>query len=256
MLLIVIIFSQNTAYASQKHTLLRVATAANFAPILKKLSPQIEHILAVKLQIISASSGTLYQQIKYGAPFDVFLSADSLHPKKLVNERLAIASTLSTYTQGQLSFYSAKHPQLTANEFFNNPQKYNRIAIANPTIAPYGKATKSLLTNKNIWSQVSKHLVIGINVGQTFQQIRSKAVDLGFVATSQLVLNNIPVPTEQLSSFNDMLLQQQAVVINRSAVADDASKFVQFLTSQKVQTQLIEFGYLAINQQEGIHDKR
>ena len=201
----------------------------------------------MKIQVISASSGTLFQQIKHGAPFDVFLSADKLHPQKLVDEQLAIEKTLTTYTQGQLSFYSAKHPLLTFDKFASAPTGYQRIAIANPDIAPYGKATKSLLSANNLWNHVSKHLVTGINVGQTFQQIRSKAVDFGFVATSQLVLNNIIASDHKPLKIDASWLAQQGVVIARSSIKNQAIHFIQYLSSPAIQTQLVEFGYIAVD---------
>ena len=106
---------------------------------------------------------------------------------------LVVKGSQQTYAYGQLALWSAKpttdiftHDLLTTLK--NNPQ---RLAIANPRIAPYGKAAKQVLENLQLWHSYKTRLIQGINIGQTFQHTRSQAVNLGIVSHSQLVLNNL-----------------------------------------------------------------
>jgi len=230
----------STASVAEK---LRVATAANFAPVLKKLVYDFEQQHQVRIDIISAATGTLYQQILHGAPYDVFLSADSIRPERLVSQQLTLDNSLTAYAIGQLSFYAPKRPTLTFNDFVDNPKQFKRIAIANPDYAPYGQAAKQLLLNTQQWKAVEKKLIMGINVGQTFQQVHSQAVDAGFVATSQLRLHGLLVAPITNSQYQPIV--QKAVALKQSKQPELAQAFLHYLTSNKVQLALQQYGYLS-----------
>lgn len=227
-----------TLAAEQKT--LRIAVATNFTPILKKLLPEFERQTGIKTQILSAATGTLFLQIKHGAPFDVFLSADSRRPDQLERDELALENSRKTYALGQLALFS--HGKITELEQFKSLQKTTtRFAIANPETAPYGKAAKETLIQLGLWEHYKQHLVTGINVSQTFNQIRSKAVSIGLVANSQLRLNNldgIVIPKELHQP-----IQQQLIILKRSKNKTVAQQFSQFLLSEKSQKTIIRYGY-------------
>ena len=238
LLLILTLFSHNSLAQDR----LRVASAANFSPVLKKLISDFEQQHSIKVDIISAATGTLYQQILHGAPYDIFLSADAIRPEQLVQQQLTVKNTLTPYAIGQLSFYAPKQPQLTFDDFLANSTQFKRIAIANPDYAPYGQAAKQLLQNSQHWKAVEKKLIIGINVGQTFQQTHSQAVDAGFVATSQLRLQGILIAP--ITNHQYQPIVQKAVVLKQSKQPNKAIAFIDYLTSAKVQATLQQFGYL------------
>tara|TARA_B110000090_G_scaffold43219_1_gene48345 strand:+ start:1763 stop:2542 length:780 start_codon:yes stop_codon:yes gene_type:complete len=237
--LIIVFWLSIPVYASLPTTPLRVAVAANFAPVLEKLLPQFTQQSQIPVQIISGASGTLYLQINHGAPFDVFLSADDSRPKKLQADNLTLTNTLETYAYGQLALWSAVDKLSLAK--LSKIIKNNRLAISNPNTAPYGKAAKETLEALKLWQHVQNKLITGININQTFQQVRSQAVNFGLVANSQLVLNQLTgtvIPSEYHQP-----IRQQLVILKSSKQQTNAIKFSQFLLSDKIQQQIQQLGY-------------
>jgi molybdate transport system substrate-binding protein len=240
------------AQAQQKLPL-RIATAANFSPVLKTLIVEFTEQTQIPTQIISSATGALYQQIKHGAPFDVFLSADHVRPQKLADDKLTIAGSLQPYAYGQLALWSAKPSINLSLAFFHDDLgakslSKNRFAIANPDIAPYGKAAKQVLTSLNAWKNYQKKLIIGININQTFQQIRSQAVNAGIVAYSQLVINKLEgflIPKDYYQP-----IKQSMVILKSSKQQANAKIFSQYLLSEKTQRRIKAFGYQSIVQHQ------
>jgi len=228
---------------------LRIAVATNFSPTLASLIKDFEQQKNIKVQLISSATGTLFQQIMHGAPFDVFLSADSLRPHLLIQQKKAIKWSLKTYTIGSVSFWSntwqstKKIPTLE-QLVTSIATSRQRIAIANPNIAPYGKAAKEVLEYNQLWQSVSGRLITGINIGQTFQQVRSQAINLGIIAKSQLVQNKligIDIPTQQYQA-----IEQQLVILTSSRKRQQAQQFIDFLLAPATQDKLSELGYRKI----------
>ena len=226
---------------------LRIAVAANFSPILTKLIPQFSQQSQIPVQIISGASGTLFLQISHGAPFDIFLSADSARPQKLKDNGLIITGSLQTYAYGQLALWATNNEvvpleslaHLLTHSLSNSSNQ--RFAIANPTTAPYGKAAKETLETLNLWQQVKNNLVTGININQTFQQIRSQSVTIGMVANSQLILNQLTGTV--IPSHYHQPIKQQLVILKSSKQIKNAKTFSRFLLSNRVQQQLKTLGY-------------
>lgn len=236
---------------------LRIAVSANFHPVLVQLLPIFKQQNIINnspfahqsVELISAASGVLHQQIRYGAPFDIFLSADSLRPQQLIDENKALSSSLITYAVGQLSLWSNNNAQFNHKTSIEDilsseTSQPKHLAIANPNTAPYGKASKEVLNQLNLWQSYQHRLITGININQTFQQVRSGSAPLGIVATSQLILNNftngIPV-SQQLYSP----IKQQGVILKRSKQVAFAQRFMAFLQSAEIQQQLTNYGYLS-----------
>lgn len=233
--------SHSNANERQKQQVpLRIAVASNFAPALKLLLAEFSKKEQIEFQIISAATGTLYQQIKHGAPFDIFLAADSLRPEKLEQEQLIIADSRKTYALGQLALWSATQ-QVNDLRSLNNLVGY--LAIANPDIAPYGKAAKQVLKHLSLWSQLKNKLVTGININQSFQQVRSKAVPIGIVALSQLKMNQLHgviIPSHYYQP-----IAQQLVILKSSKQVDYAKKVSHYLLQTQSQNRLKALGYLS-----------
>lgn len=223
---------------------LRIAVASNFAPTLKRLLVQAnkQRTFAEPI-IVAASSGTLYLQIQHGATFDIFLSADAKRPQLLTDAELTLAESQQTYALGQLALWTAQSSSdlSSKNLLYTLNENSQRLAIANPNIAPYGKAAKEVLTSLQLWHNYQNRLIQGINIGQTFQQVRSQAVSLGIVSNSQLVLNNfkgvlIPQRLHQP-------IEQQLVILKNSENIAQAQRFVNFLLSVQCQQFIVESGY-------------
>ncbi|AZQ83289.1 molybdate ABC transporter substrate-binding protein [Colwellia sp. Arc7-635] len=234
----------NPVYAddnpTQQHPL-RIAVAANFAPALKVLLADLPNKNNIDIQVISAATGTLYQQIKHGAPFDLFLSADTSRPALLEQDKLIIAGSRKTYAYGQIALWSATQPLSSLDEL--NHYSGN-LAIANPDTAPYGKAAQQALKHLSLWSHVEGKLITGININQTFQQVRSQAVPLGIVAYSQLTINNyhgVIIPSEYYQP-----IAQQLVIVKSTPQAKLAQTISDFILQASSQSKLQKLGYLSI----------
>ncbi len=220
---------------------LRIAVAANFAPALKILLADLPNKDHINYQIISAATGTLYQQIKHGAPFDLLLSADTRRPELLEQEKLIITNSRKTYAYGQIAIWSATQQLNNLNELNNYSGK---LAIANPDTAPYGKAAQQALINLSLWPQVKNNLITGININQTFQQVRSQAVPFGIVAYSQLVINKYQGLIISAEYYQP--IAQQLVIIKSSHQVDVAQQISDFILQASSQKKLQRLGYLPV----------
>ncbi|NQY63379.1 MAG: molybdate ABC transporter substrate-binding protein [Alteromonadaceae bacterium] len=233
---------------NQPQQTLRIAVASNFAPVLRKFLPEFTRQTNIQTQIISGATGVLFQQIKHGAPFDVFLAADSRRPQQLSADNLIVANSLKTYAVGQIAFWSSNLQEsktLSLNKLASGQIKPTRFAIANPDIAPYGKAAKQALIALNLWQHYQTKLIKGININQTFQQIRSQAVTLGIVAHSQLKINGLSgilIPQEYYHP-----IKQQLVILRTSKNKNQAQQLSSFLLSKQIQQKIGEFGYAVEN---------
>lgn len=225
---------------NQTNRPLRIAVAANFTPVLEVLLKDFTSQTGINTQVISGASGAMFLQIKYGAPFDIFLSADSRRPKELELAGYAVKNSRKTYAIGQLALYSPSSDSNTnALERLKNPPA--RFAIANPDSAPYGKAAKEALIHLGLWQVYQPRLVKGINIGQTFTQLRSKAVASGIVANSQLMINNLSgiiIP----SSYHQAI-EQQLIILSTSEQQVAAEQLSYFLLSPESQNKITSYGY-------------
>lgn len=223
---------------------LRIAVASNFTPVLKKLLVEFHQQTNINTQIISGATGALFLQIQHGAPFDIFIAADSTRPTQLERENLIVANSRQTYALGQLALLSMNSTAQLSD--LNTIPKY--FAIANPDTAPYGKAAKQTLVHLGLWSQYQAKLIQGINVNQTFAQIRSQAVNSGLVANSQLVLNELTGVI--IPSNYHQPIAQQLVIVKSSANINKAKQLSDYLLSTVVQQKIIDFGYASFEQSE------
>jgi len=231
--------AQQDIHATNKP--LRIAVAANFTPVLKILLADFTKQTGIKSQLISGASGAMFLQIKHGAPFDIFLSADSERPKQLEQAGFALAESRETYALGQLALYSSNMTSLTQLSLEQLKRPPKRFAIANPEIAPYGKAAKEVLEHLDLWTSYKDRLIKGINIGQTFMQLRSKSVADGIVAQSQLVLNGLSgvlIPTNYHQP-----IEQQLVIIKASKNHIQAQELTKFLLSPASQKLIVSYGY-------------
>lgn len=221
---------------------IKAAVASNFAEAARNLARIFEEETGSKVLISSASTGKLYAQIVNGAPFDIFLSADAARPEKLVKDGLANASTLRTYANGQLMMVS-DIPTLDADckSTLHSPD-VTRIAIAEPKIAPYGKAAQEALKKMELWQSLKQKLVRGENVSQTLHFYVTGNAQIAFVAHSQA---HLLTSTEQCSwvipQSMHSPIEQKMVLLNNAST--QASAFAEFLTSPRIRQLISSYGY-------------
>lgn len=159
---------------------LLVAVASNFHGTLELLAEEFHQQSGYRVQISPGSTGQHYAQIRNGAPFDLFLSADEMRPLLLEQEGIGVPGSRRTYALGQLVIWS--NQPVSGLPFL---LQIDRLAIANPRLAPYGEAAMQLLQE---FPQADRpQLVMGENVSQTFQFVATGAVPAGLVAMAQVL---------------------------------------------------------------------
>lgn len=212
----------------------RVAVAANFNPTLKVLLDQNRQQLGVPVSISTGSTGALYAQIRSGAPFDIFLAADSLRPQKLEDEGKTRLRT--TYAFGRLVFWHKNSRNISEGSLLNYE---GSLAMANPRHAPYGAAAAQLLAQLE---SGNRRLIQGSNVAQAFTFIDTGNVPAGLVALSQIIDRRINPDTYWLVPATRHAPIEQQLVILRNA-DERAESVVSFLQSAAVQQQIEAAGY-------------
>ncbi len=221
---------------------LRIAVASNFAHTLQTLLPEFEKETGHSVEVSSASSGKLYAQILHGAPFDVFLSADTDKPQRLAqqlsNQLPETEPAPFTYAIGRLVFWcpaECEYPLsgITANNL--------TIAIANPRLAPYGLAAQQTM---DAFGLNPAKVVTGENIGQAYRFIESGNAAAGFVAQSQVI--TAKTPSDQywlIQNDHHQPLEQAGILTAQGLNKPAAQAFVTYLLSTAVQARIAEHGY-------------
>ena len=216
---------------------LRLAVAANFAPTLNRILARYQARTGVRAQVATASTGTLYAQIRQGAPFDLFLAADARRPRRLEDLGLGLRGTRCTYAIGRLVLWSPTRRQARDGRRLLAAEAFRHLAIANPRTAPYGAAARQVLQRLGLWQPLQSRLVRGNSIAQTYQFVASGAAELGFVAASQLGTGTggwrWMVPQALYRP-----LRQQAIVL-RGGRTDQARAFLRFLRRAPAARRLI-----------------
>ena len=236
---------QNQSVNFKRDEKINVAVAANFAKPLKSIAEQFTELTGIDVAVTVSSSGTLYAQIQHGASFDVFLSADRARPQALVDNNVVHHGNLVDYAKGKLVFVYAGELSSEAShetsgernceqiarsstgdttaqinvqltdclskqlvQLMENPQ--NKVAIANPKLAPYGDAAQQTLQNLSLWQQFLPHRVMGKNVLQTLQFYTTGSVKGAFVAYSLALDLPADLSSNLPSNFNSVVNTKSA----------------------------------------------
>ena len=223
----------------------RIAVAANFAEAARQLADDYGRKSGHRIEISSASTGKLYAQIVNGAPFDVLLSADDTTPRKLADEGLADATTLHDYAIGRLVLWSRDPQRVKDGEALLRKGAIERLAIANPELAPYGAAARDALHYVRRWEELKPKLVMGENVGQAAQFVVSGAAPLGLLPRSLVLEARKTTPGsgwEVPASWHAPIVQS-AVLLTRGERNPAARGFLKYLQSPAAKKKIHGFGY-------------
>jgi molybdate transport system substrate-binding protein len=225
-----------------------VAVAANMQYTMQALKTEFRKTDKTEIDIVLGSSGNLTQQIMQGAPFDIFVSADTSFPQKLVAGNFT-AEAPEVYAQGVLVLWSAKNNVQPASDLkilLNDNIRH--IAVANPKTAPYGTAAEFILKKYNLYNKVSSKLVTGESITQTTQFIATKAADIGFTAKSIVISDEMKGKGKwiELNQKDYPPIKQAAVLLKYAQQnhASAAKKFYDFLFSAKAKAIYKKFGYI------------
>jgi molybdate transport system substrate-binding protein len=244
LLALLLLFTATCATAQE----ITVAAAADMSAALPQIVEAYTKKTGQTVKLSFGSSGNLTNQIRNGAPFDVFFSADETYPQQLISERLASRDTLYRYAVGRLVLWVPSSstldlPKLGMQALLDPSVK--KISIANPATAPYGRAAEAALRHFAIYDQVSGRLVVGENVSQAAQFVESGNAQAGLIALSHTLAPAMKdkgrywtVPLDSYPTLN-----QAAVVIAKSKQQDAARKFLDFVRSPEATSVLNTYGF-------------
>ena len=225
--------------AAQAETV-NVAVAANFTKVAEELAPLFKAETGHDLVYSFGATGQLYTQTTQGAPFEVFLSADDVRPTKSIEDGIGVDGTVFTYAIGALALYSASL-DLTDGKAILEAGDFDKIAIADPETAPYGRAATEALTALGLTDAVTPKLVTGENITQALQFIDSGNAELGFVAASQVIGKSSVwlVPADLYEP-----IRQDAVLLKTGEANPAAIAFIDFLKSDAAVAVIEKAGYV------------
>ena len=222
-----------------------VAVAANFVAPMKKISHDFERETGHQLRISTGSTGSFYAQIKNGAPFHVLLAADDETPLKIENEGLGVTGSRFTYAIGKLILWSKQTNFVDSKGEILKSNQFDRLAIANPKIAPYGLAAMEVLERLNLQVALKPKLVQGESIAQAYQFVATQNAQLGFVALSQVIADG------KISEGSAWIItatmyspiRQDAVLLNKGKDNVAAAALLTYLRGEKARATIRSFGY-------------
>lgn len=222
-----------------------VAVAANFTAPMKRIAADFEKDTGHKAVLSFGASGKFYAQIKNGAPYQVFLSADDEKPTQLIKDGLTVAGSRFTYAVGTLVLWSAKPGFVDTKGDVLAKGHFNKLSIANPKLAPYGLAAIETLKKLGLLSTLQPKFVQGENISQTHQFISTGNAELGFVALSQVMKSGKiasgsawVVPAKLHSP-----IRQDAVLLSAGKDNAAARALMTYLKTDKVRKIIRAYGY-------------
>jgi molybdate transport system substrate-binding protein len=218
-----------------------VAVAANFTAPAKEIAAAFEKKSSHHAVLSFGATGGLYTQITQDAPFEVFLAADEARPKKAVADGFAVADSLFVYAVGKLVLWS-KSADAVKDQSSLKAAGLNKIAICNPTAAPYGAAAVATLQKLGLYDALKPKLVEGADITQAYQFVDSGNAEVGFVALSQLAGKSggsrWVVPQDLYPA-----IKQDAVLLKKGAGHAAARAFLEFLQGPEAHEIIERYGY-------------
>jgi molybdate transport system substrate-binding protein len=227
--------------------LLHVAAAADLQFVMPDLADKFEKRTGTKVNITYGSSGNFYSQLQNGAPFDLFFSADIDYPRKLEAAGLAEPGTLYEYAAGRIAIWMPANIGVdVARQGWNAllDSAVQKIAIANPEHAPYGRAAVAALKKAGIYEQVKVKLVYGENISQAAQFVQSGNAQAGIVAMSLAVSPGMKDGKRwEIPSEMHPPIDQAAIVLKSAANKPGARAFLEFIKSEPGRATFSNYGF-------------
>ena len=222
-----------------------VAVAANFTAPMQRISAAFEQDTGHKATLAFGSTGKFYAQIKNGAPFQVLLSADDETPARLEREGLSVSGTRFTYAIGKLVLWSRQPGLVDDKGDVLRTGKFERIALADPKLAPYGAAAVEVLNGLGLMSALAPKFVQGENIAQTYQFVATGNAELGFVAMSQVFAEGKLTQGSawMIPASRHAPIRQDAVVLSPGKDNAAAAALMAYLRNDKARAIIRSFGY-------------
>ena len=203
---------------------------------------------SIQTKVSYGSSGNFFAQIKQGAPFDIFFSADTTYPELLEKEGLTATEAQAVYAVGKIVLWVPKVSKVDPDKGFQTVTSsvVKKLAIANPRHAPYGRAAEESLRYYDLWEKVKGKLIYGENISQTAQFVHTGAADAGIVAMSLAISPKMlhegrywVIPDESHSD-----IEQIYVVLKKGKGEKSIRKFLDFIHGEKGGNILSRYGFV------------
>ncbi len=223
-----------------------LAVAANFSAPMQKIATLFQKDTGHTIKLSFGATGAIYAQIKNGAPFDVFLSADQSTAQKLGLEGMAVPNSRFTYATGQLALWSKQKDLVDGNGQILKSNSIQRIAVANPKLAPYGAAALETITRLGLLNELQPKLVQGDNISQTYQFVFTQNAPIGFVALSQIYADDAITSGSAwiVPSHLYKPIAQDAILLRKGSDNAAAKALMLYLKGEKALQIIKSYGYL------------
>ena len=221
-----------------------VAVAANFTDAARQIAQRFQETTGHSAKISYGSTGKLYAQIQNGAPFEVFLAADTRRPGMTEEGGLAVPGSGFIYARGKLALWSAQEGLFVDGAAYLKRGAFDHLAIANPDTAPYGLAARQVVEHLGLLPGLKPKLVQGDSIAQTFQFVATGNSEVGFVAFSQVkAWKGEPGSTWEVPTAYYAPIEQAVVLLKTGADNPAARAFLDFLKSDAAREIITAYGY-------------
>lgn len=234
---VLLLGATGAASAAETH----IAVAANFTEPAKEIARGFEAKTGHTAVLSFGATGQFYAQIKQDAPFAVLLAADEATPAKAVEDGLAVAGSRFTYAVGRLVLWSKGPTRVTGEETLKTAA-FEKLAIANPAVAPYGAAAVQAMKALGVYATLQPKLVQGNTIAQAYQFVDTGNAEVGFVALSQVIAGNAGSRWLVPDALHDPI-RQDAVLLKRGADDEAAKAFLAYLKGPEAGAVIARYGY-------------
>lgn len=243
LLLSAVVFGLCTANAMADTV--HVAVAANFTAPIKAIAAEFEKDTGHEVVPSFGATGQLYTQIRNGAPFEMFFSADSVTAERLDNDKATVEGSRFTYAIGSLALWSPKAGYVDDQGTVLKNGDYQHLSIANPKTAPYGQAAMEVIDGLGLSEQLKGKLVEGQSISQALQFVSSGNAELGFVALSQIYKDGEVSEGSAWIVPQTMYrpIRQDAVLLKQAEGNEAATALVEYMKGEKAAAIIKSFGY-------------
>jgi len=231
----------------RQDTKITIAAAASLKNVFdEKLIPEFEKDNQnIIVEATYDSSGKLQQQIKEGAPVDVFISAATKQMNELNDEGYILEDSIKELLENKIVVIIPKDSNIEINNF-EDLLKADKIAIGDPASVPAGQYAKELLTNLNLWDKVQDKLSLGTNVSEVLNWVKEKSADVGIVySTDAYSTDEVKIVLEADENMVSKVIYPVGI-IKSSKNIENAREFIEFLQSEKANEIFAEYGFTPI----------
>ncbi len=225
-----------------------IAAASDLTFAFKELVEEYEKAGGNRIKLTLGSSGNFYAQLRNGAPFDLYFSADISYPKKLEEAGLTVPGSLYRYALGRIVLWARSDSRLEVHQGFAalRDPSVKAIAIANPKHAPYGRAAVSAMEHFRIYEDVKTRLILGENISQAAQFIESGACEIGVIALSLALAPAMQSKGTywEIPAESHLPIEQGAVMLKSSQRQEAAHHFLTFVRSQAGRKIMNQYGFV------------